>query len=211
MYWYIYVYIYISIYKGSVLAQMAFPLHAPEISDKSDTGREKYISVPAESSHFFPFKFFSYRRGQFVTFFGKDEKCHKPKKIFSCARASHSSQKCDKCNARASHSSQKCDKCNACVCCFVLLNQYGGIVMYGPGAWHFLSPNEVTNVKSLTQIWDGNLGRNSAKTDPVDNVFPTSWICPYLAVGDSIPPSRLPTGSKNDKLSNLWYDKYEFN
>jgi len=85
---------------GSVLAQMAFPLHACEISDKSETGREKHVSVPAESSHFFPFKSFLYRRGQNVTFFGKcDKKCNKLKKIFSCARASHSSQKCDKCDA----------------------------------------------------------------------------------------------------------------
>jgi len=37
---------------------MAFPLHASEISDKSETGREKHVSVPAESSHFFPFNFF---------------------------------------------------------------------------------------------------------------------------------------------------------
>jgi len=43
---------------GSVLAQMAFPIHASEISDKSETGREKHVSVPAESSHFFPFKKF---------------------------------------------------------------------------------------------------------------------------------------------------------
>jgi len=51
---------------------MAFPLHASEITDKSETGRGKDVSVPAESSHFFPFKFFLYRRGQNVTFFGKD-------------------------------------------------------------------------------------------------------------------------------------------
>ena len=55
---------------GSVLAQMAFPLHASEISDKSETEREKHVSVPAESSHFFPFKKVLYRRGQNVTFFG---------------------------------------------------------------------------------------------------------------------------------------------
>jgi len=36
----------------------SFPLHASEISDKSETGREKHISVSAESSHFFPFKIF---------------------------------------------------------------------------------------------------------------------------------------------------------
>ena len=56
----------------SVLAQMAFPLHASEISDKSETGREQHISVPAESSHFFPFKKKMTRRGQNVTFFGQD-------------------------------------------------------------------------------------------------------------------------------------------
>jgi len=47
--------------------------------------------------------------------------------------------------ARALHSSQKFDKSNAS---------------------YFLSPKKVSNVTSLTQIWDGNLGRNSAKTDP---------------------------------------------
>ena len=51
---------------------MAFPLHASEISDKSENGRGKHVSVPAESSHFFPFKIVLYRRGQNVTFSGKD-------------------------------------------------------------------------------------------------------------------------------------------
>jgi len=51
---------------------MAFPLHASEISNKSETGREKHVSVPAESSHFFLFKKLLYRRGQNMTFFGKD-------------------------------------------------------------------------------------------------------------------------------------------
>jgi len=60
------------IHLGSVLAQMAFPLHASEISDKSEMGREKNVSVLAESSHFFPFKKVLYWRGQNVTFFGKD-------------------------------------------------------------------------------------------------------------------------------------------
>ena len=89
--------------QGSVLAQMSFPLHASEISDKSEMGKKKleHVSVPAESSHLFLFKKVSYRRRQNVTFFGKDvtKKRHKLKKIFSCVRASHSSQKCDKCNA----------------------------------------------------------------------------------------------------------------
>jgi len=57
---------------GSVLAQMAFPLHASEITDKSETGRENHILVPAESSHFFPFKKAFSRQGQNVRFFGKD-------------------------------------------------------------------------------------------------------------------------------------------
>jgi len=51
---------------------MAFPLHASEISDKSETGREKHVSVPAKSSDFFPFKKVLYRQGQTVTFFRKD-------------------------------------------------------------------------------------------------------------------------------------------
>jgi len=49
---------------------MAFSLF--QISDKSYTGRDKHVSVPAESSHFFPFKKVLYGRGQNVTFFGKD-------------------------------------------------------------------------------------------------------------------------------------------
>jgi len=61
---------------------------------------------------------------------GCDNKRHKLKKN-SCARASHSSQKCDKCDAS-----------------------------------HFLSPKKVTNVTSLTQIWDGKLGGNPVRTDP---------------------------------------------
>jgi len=67
----VYVGMYMCVY-GSVLAQMAFSLHASEISDKSETGREKHVSVTAESSHFFPFKKGLYRRGQNVKFFGKD-------------------------------------------------------------------------------------------------------------------------------------------
>ena len=57
---------------GSVLAQMAFPLHASKICEKSETGREMHFSVQAESSHFFPFKKGLYRRCQNMTFFGKD-------------------------------------------------------------------------------------------------------------------------------------------
>jgi len=49
-----------------------FTLHVSEISDKSETGAENHVSVQAESSHFFPFKKVLYRRGQNVTFFGKD-------------------------------------------------------------------------------------------------------------------------------------------
>jgi len=51
---------------------MAFPLYASEISDKSETGRDKNVSVPAESSHFFPFQKVLYRLGQNMTIFGKD-------------------------------------------------------------------------------------------------------------------------------------------
>jgi len=119
---------------GSVLAQMAFPLHASEISDKSETRREKHVSVPAGSSHLFPFKKKFLPAGPEMWRFsgrGVTKNVTSSKKKISCARSSHSSQKCDKCNAS-----------------------------------HFLSPKKVTNVTSLTQIWDGNLGRNSAKTDP---------------------------------------------
>jgi hypothetical protein len=139
---------------------MAFPLHASEIHDKSETGREKHVSVPAESSYFFPFKKSLYRRGQNVTFSGKDvKKTSQVQKKISCARASHSSQKCNKCNA--SHC-----KCNQS---------------------HFLSPKKVTNVTSLTHIWDGNLGRNSAKTDPKYIHFKTTFMCPRSIAGA---PSR---------------------
>ena len=51
---------------------MAFPLHASEINDKSETGREKHVSVKAESSSSFQFKKVLYLRGQNVTFSGKD-------------------------------------------------------------------------------------------------------------------------------------------
>jgi len=62
---------------------------------------------------------------------GCDKKRHKLKQTFSCARASHSSQKCDACDAS-----------------------------------HFLSPEKVTNLTWLTQIWDGKPGRNPVRTDP---------------------------------------------
>jgi len=58
--------------QGTDLAQMAFPLHPSEISDTSETAREKNVSDPAESSHFFQFKKVLYRRDRNVTFFGKD-------------------------------------------------------------------------------------------------------------------------------------------
>jgi len=65
---------------------MAFPLHASEISDKSETGREKHVSVPAESSHFLPFKTVLYRLGQNVKFLGKDvtKNVTSYKNIFVC-------------------------------------------------------------------------------------------------------------------------------
>jgi len=103
---------------GSVIAQMAFPLHASEINDKSETGREKTCFSPSRIVTFLPVQFFFVPAGPKCDFFreGCDKKRHKLKKILSCARASHSSQKCDKCDES-----------------------------------HFLSPEKVTNVTSLTQ------------------------------------------------------------
>jgi len=98
-----------------------------QISD----GKRKHFSVLAES--FLPVQNFFVPAGPKCDVFreGCDKKRHKLKKIFSCARASHSSQKCDKCDTS-----------------------------------HFLSQKKLTNVTSLTQIWDGKLGRNPGKTDP---------------------------------------------
>jgi len=59
-----------------------------------------------------------------------------------CDKKRHKFKKIFSC---ARHSSQKCDKCDAS---------------------HFSSPEKVTNVTSLTQIWDGKLARNPGKTDP---------------------------------------------
>ena len=68
-----------------------------EKSDKSETGREKHGSVPAESSHFSLFKQNLYRLGEKVTCFGKEvTKSVTSKKIFLCSRASLSSEKSDK-------------------------------------------------------------------------------------------------------------------
>jgi len=124
---------------------MAFPLHTSEISDKFETGREKHVLVPAELSHFFPFKKTFVPAGPKCDVFweGCDKKRHKSKKIFSCARASYSSQKCDKCDAS-----------------------------------HFLSPEKVPNVTSLTQIWDMKLKRNPGKTDP-KTVLPFDQTCTH--------------------------------
>jgi len=89
-----------------------------------------------------------YQRGLKCDVFreGCDKKGHKLKKRFSCARLSHSSQKCDNCDAS-----------------------------------HFLSPEKVTNVTSLTQIWDGNLGRNWAKTDPM-YVYIRTYTCIHMYI-----------------------------
>jgi len=71
---------------GSVLVQKAFPLHASEISDKSETGREKHVSVPAESSYFFPFKFFCTGEAKMWRFSGSmwQKMSQVKKSIFVC-------------------------------------------------------------------------------------------------------------------------------
>jgi len=51
---------------------MALLLHVAETSEKNETGRGKHVSVPDESSHFFPFNRVLYWRGQNVMFFGQD-------------------------------------------------------------------------------------------------------------------------------------------
>jgi len=51
---------------------VVFPVHASEISDKSETGRGKHVSVPAEFHISSRSKKKLYWRGQNVTFFGKD-------------------------------------------------------------------------------------------------------------------------------------------
>ena len=45
----------VQVYIGSVLSGVSFRLPASEKSDKSETGSENRVSVPAESSHVFPF------------------------------------------------------------------------------------------------------------------------------------------------------------
>jgi len=85
-----------------------------------------------------------FREGRFSgrTFFGK--KRHKLKKIFSCARASHSSQKCD-----ASH--------------FLSPKKVTNVTSSETGSWEeirvrvFLSPNGLpaSRFRDKWQIWDG--------------------------------------------------------
>jgi len=41
---------------------------------------------------------------------------------------------------------------------------------------YILSPKKVTNVMSLTQIWDGKLGRNLVKTDPKFSPVKSLWF-----------------------------------
>jgi len=62
-------------------------------------GKRKISLSPSRIVTFL--NFFLYRRGQNVAFFGKDvtKNVTIQKNIFLCARASHSSQKCDKCDA----------------------------------------------------------------------------------------------------------------
>ena len=64
-------------------------------------GKRNVFFSPSRIVTFFPFQKVLYRRCQNVTFFGKDvtKNVNKSKKVCSCARASHTSQKCDKCDA----------------------------------------------------------------------------------------------------------------
>jgi len=117
----------------SVWSEIALPLYASEISDKSETEREKLVSVPAESSHFFPFKKGLYRLGQKITLFGEEV----IKNVTTLKK---------KFRARAWLSFEKCGNSDVS---------------------HFLSTKKVTKMTSLNQIWNGKLGRNSCKTDPL--------------------------------------------
>ena len=65
---------------------MAFPLPAPEISDKSGIGREKHVSVPAESSQFLPVHKSDVPAGPKCDVLreGRDKKRHKLKQKFVC-------------------------------------------------------------------------------------------------------------------------------
>jgi len=119
-------------------------LPASRFRDKWQTwdGKRKTCFIPSRIVTFFPVQKSFVPAGPKCDIFreGCDKNRHKLKKIFWCARASHSSQKCDKCDAS-----------------------------------HFLSPEKVINVTSLTQIWDGKLGRNPGKTDPMCDI-PLTWL-----------------------------------
>jgi len=110
-----------------------FPSQICHLSGKREAGRPFWLRPtlsPSRIDTFLPVQKSFVPAGPKCDVFweGCDKKRHKLKHIYSCARASHSSQKCD--------------------------------------ASNFLSPGKVTNVTSLTQIWDGKLGRNPGKTDP---------------------------------------------
>jgi len=129
-------------------------------------GKRKTCFSPSRIVTFLPVQKSFVRAGPKCDVFreGCDKKRHKLKNIFSCARASHSSQKCDKCDAS-----------------------------------HFLSPKKVTNVTSLTQIWDGNLGRNSVKTDPD---YPVTW---------RIHVDRTPSTYLQRTHISMWRDSFVHN
>ena len=119
-------------------------------------GERKACFSPSQIVTFLHVQFFFVPAGPKCDVFreGCDKKRHKLKKIFSCSRASHSSQ------------TRKCDKFDAS---------------------HFLSPKKVTNVKSLTQICDGKLGRNPGKGRSYPDFFPASrlrfgWVTSHLSL-----------------------------
>ena len=93
---------------------MAFPLHASEICEKSETRRKIAFFSPSRIVTFLPVqKSFVPAVPKCDVFReGCDKKRHKFKNLFSCARASHSSQKWDKCDASHFFVTEKSDKCD---------------------------------------------------------------------------------------------------
>ena len=71
--------------RGSIVVEISTSMYI-EVTNLQRDGKRKHVSVPAESSHFFPFKKGLYRRGQNVKFFGKDvtKTSQVTKNIFMC-------------------------------------------------------------------------------------------------------------------------------
>jgi len=154
---------------------MAFPLHASEISDKYETGREKNILKMLQSQ---PNRHISSRSNFFCTggakmwrFLGRMWQKMSPvkKHIFVCESVTFFPEMWQMWRVTF-FVTEKRDKCDVTHLSGWVTGEWRHICHFFGWGTGFFSEKKVTSEKiwvtSFTQIWDEKLGRNSAKTDP---------------------------------------------